>query len=526
MNIVRKSILNENPDIVHLNSRDNYDYLRYDRGEAYAFGYVDSKMYLSHVRGTHSYMKIPGKTEVKRFSMQYPGRVWTDEKIMSFWKYPPANQFKAVMDDLSKALSDKLGKKINIMNDNEWYIEVLTDSKGDVINDPKEVNQRAASMAWSNPPSPSEMNDYPDRNKHTVGYRPIIIPVDQYVGSQQRSEKDLAQQHVVSPLLKKKKEVPQGYGSKNPKYRSNRAWQMASLTSESAINENPDAVFDVKTGGVIEFDRGFNVAFSYANRDKTKMLVGTETHRDLRDPDGDNRGRETRGPNSGRLFVDKKIITFWRFPEDYQDLVKTLQDLEKAIQRQLNRTVNILSNDEWRIEMPEDENALRDSGWGSWSPEENEQTFVPINKYKGGPVRSEKELAQQHVLSPLLKQKKAVPPGWGSNSERYKKKRQWQMADLAAESFSFEGFQLYEGEKEFWNDELDLEDKIDISGVVREICKEYGKDCVAARFKIKKLLKPIHDFSDDFVKWLIKREQLDNYDREIVKKPHFRRAVR
>ena len=47
----------------------------------------------------------------------------------------------------------------------------------------------------------------------------------------------MEKEHIKSPLLKTKN-VPYGYGSRNPKYLDQRKWQMASLTSESANQKN------------------------------------------------------------------------------------------------------------------------------------------------------------------------------------------------------------------------------------------------------------------------------------------------
>ena len=88
---------------------------------------------------------------------------------------------------------------------------------------------------------------------------------------------------------------------------------------------------------------------------------------------------------------------------------------------------------------------------------------------------------------------------------------------------------LNEGEQEFWNDGLDIEDKMDVYYIAKQIYDKHGKDCKAVHFELKKILKPIYNFSDNFIDWLIDKQRIEKdnpkYDRSTNKKHHHRRTI-
>ena len=88
-------------------------------------------------------------------------------------------------------------------------------------------------------------------------------------------------------MLKKKKEVLPGWGSKNPKYTEHRQWQMASATDEEKqeehyprLNENPNAIYPDNADYIIEYHQ--SPAFPFSCYDG-KMFVGNigDTHDNL-----------------------------------------------------------------------------------------------------------------------------------------------------------------------------------------------------------------------------------------------------
>lgn len=106
----------------------------------------------------------------------------------------------------------------------------------------------------------------------------------------------------------------------------------------------------------------------------------------------------------GRLWIVNKVITFWKFPDK-----NSMKGVLKELEDELN--IDILSDPDWRIEIVEGGDGL----WGK-----NKATLIPISKYMGSGRVPKSQLAKQHEMSPLLKNKKKVPYGVGSNSKKRK----------------------------------------------------------------------------------------------------------
>jgi hypothetical protein len=205
---ISESYLNESPDEIslpylkynrHGESIDNDENISpgYESHDAHGF-YIDPQfkdLVLLPVKNAHPF-------GVRRTPGTFSGRLWKNKKIISFWEYPDRKTYKFMIDGINKELEFFYPKqKWDIMNDPEWKIEIL----------PQDIK------TWKN-----KINSFKTK----------LIPLRDYMGSAKRSEDDLSQEHIKSPLLKQKR-VPRGWGSTSPKYKEHRAWQMASLTSES-----------------------------------------------------------------------------------------------------------------------------------------------------------------------------------------------------------------------------------------------------------------------------------------------------
>jgi len=182
----------EHPDWINIPGDKE---VSWDKDGTYAFGIFNNKLYISKERATHGSIEVtlndrPYFPDRKDF--KYAGRIWTKEKFISFWKYPRKSILFKIIRELEKDLN------INIIDDIEWKIDVPTD-KNDVYSKGKQIH------------------------------------LSKYIGKprEKHSAEDLARQHNVSPLLKPKRKVPFGFGSKNPKYLEHRQWQMAMATEES-----------------------------------------------------------------------------------------------------------------------------------------------------------------------------------------------------------------------------------------------------------------------------------------------------
>jgi len=116
----------------------------------------------------------------------YPGRVFMTPKILTFWTYPSDEEMKIIIPMMEEKLQTS-------MLDHTWRIEFRK-------------NARKGLFRYGTD-SRSEDVSYPflDVYMHKR-FKSKDVPEDEH------------QQHLISPLLKKHKKVPYGFGSNNPKY--------------------------------------------------------------------------------------------------------------------------------------------------------------------------------------------------------------------------------------------------------------------------------------------------------------------
>jgi len=167
------------------------------------FGYYNGEMKVGKIKGTHpdmdkNYSDLP---PVNRSNLKYAGRAWLKDRVISFWEYPKSKEeLYNILSDLEEEFRRKF-KKFWSINPKNWYIEIV-DKRLEGENFPEYFQ---------------EWKDAEDA---------ILIPVKDYKGSGEWSEKKKGEEHVKSPLLKTKKEVPYGFGSKSSKYKP-LAWRQA-----------------------------------------------------------------------------------------------------------------------------------------------------------------------------------------------------------------------------------------------------------------------------------------------------------
>lgn len=112
----------------------------------------------------------------------FPGRIYVEQKIITFWTYPSASDFL----DIVSILESKLKIKIN----NKWFVEVYQDESG------KPIEQGYKSY-------------YCEYDRYGSS---IFVPIDEYIKSKDAPSAEY-EEHKKSPILKKKKNVPLGIGS-------------------------------------------------------------------------------------------------------------------------------------------------------------------------------------------------------------------------------------------------------------------------------------------------------------------------
>jgi len=396
--------LNESPDNCALPpnakcAEDGEQELSFRNSEALSFGYYKNKFYISDPGGKHYEIETKQGHQT-RIDYKFAGRIWTNHKILSFWDYPSKTEFQQFARDLKKHTTSPGTPGIDILNDPDYLVEIVRNDEDEKILD---------GQAWYS------------NETHTD----LISPKD-YMGSDERSKEEIEKQHVISPLLKKQKEVPTGFGSKHPKAEERfktkiqAPFENVEEKHYPRLFENPNAIYDTETGKTAMYNKDA-MPFWYMG---DIMHVG-----------GIGSTHDTRLNYAGRLFFTQKIITFWHFPENKAVLNKVLSDIEKRLNKTGKRDINF-KRDGWKIEIPADDifqkmkngDSSNDKNWGNWSPSVTEQKFIDIDDYNGEYERSTDELKQDHVISPLLKKYKIVPIGVGSKhinvEQKFKEKMQ------------------------------------------------------------------------------------------------------
>ena len=104
--------------------------LNYKDDGAFAFGYDDyNNLMVSKERRAHDELQSPetGQKYIRETAYN-SGRIWTNEKIISFWDYPAPNKILEILRDLEGELN------INILNDSDYRIETLVDIVGEPVD--------------------------------------------------------------------------------------------------------------------------------------------------------------------------------------------------------------------------------------------------------------------------------------------------------------------------------------------------------------------------------------------------------
>lgn len=131
------NVLNENPD--SLGSVNGVDW---SSSGSYAFGWYNNKVKISNEKGNHGTLasnikpndkhpiiKVFGNFEERRY-FDYPGRIWLNQKVISFWIYPKSNkQLKRYITELEHGFRKMCGINVDIWNDLDFTIEITADDE-------------------------------------------------------------------------------------------------------------------------------------------------------------------------------------------------------------------------------------------------------------------------------------------------------------------------------------------------------------------------------------------------------------
>lgn len=321
-------LITEDPDTIYDDDKNKEYYCRSIESRPF-FINVNSdhtkvtKIIIGDYGTYHSDIRYDMNYNYKR---AYPGRVWLNSKIMSFWVYPNEILFK----DIIKNLEEKLNIK---MFNNGWRIEIIENENGKITKDIK----------------PGDDYYYVSQSSTITN----IISLDEYSGSEDVSEKD----KIMHLMNWKEKELAKqfgkihfkGFGSdktawdqpRNIRYRQ-AIYQEKFITSfekYNLIKESPDEIYF--KDDTIGWGDGKNKPFYIVpNDDHTKvkrLYVGGVGYAHCDMNEVDNRAY------AGRVFLDLKVITFWTYPNQ-----KLFKDIIKKLEIKLRRKI---FNNKWKVEI-------------------------------------------------------------------------------------------------------------------------------------------------------------------------------
>lgn len=354
---MRMNIINEDPDFLHYRGKE-YAWWKYDN---ISFGYRKNKLYLKK-NLSHEEM-ING---LRRGDFQYPGRLFMQPKVISFWTNMPKELFPKFIEDVYK--------KSKIIIDDTWKIEIRK-------------------MKYTK----MDINNKYGFSFYKPQYKPQIIfqTPSKYIGSDMKQiiNFDINKPHLQNPMYKQKNKIS-GFGSDKYKkiassagYPTTAHYTNTIHTEEKVIKENPDR-FSFK-GQNYQWNWGKNIVFGYY---KNKLYANISiTHWGLIKNNNylKNQGLENRDvfQYPGRLFMEPKIISFWENPpkEFFSKFVRDIYKLTK-----------IKINDTWLIEV-------------------EENVYKTPSEYTGKANNFDKTLS--HLQNPMFKHKKKIS---GFGSDKYK----------------------------------------------------------------------------------------------------------
>ena len=333
--------IKESPDRITGNVRVNWG-----SKDARAFGYyrnelwgtgdgyknthpelVDKINLYYHQKKEKINLSYTSKADAK-YLLKYSGRIWLEEKIISFWEYPKSKSEKMkVIKDLEKKY------KVKILNDPEWLLEIGEENFETLLYFVTGKNITYAQ--WKS-------------TMHVkMGNFDKIVP-----------------KGVGSEKIKNKLSQTQSF---QKKYTSEE--KLKNVIKQIIIKESPDNVY-YNDEQLKPFNSG-DVAFGYFypvgekfNSKKCKFYtVRGGRHHDMtnrilnaftKDVVDYAKGKRTDDGSMrdamifpGRIWLGKKIISFWKYPSKKSEKMKVIKDLEKDLK------IKILNDLEWLVEISE-----------------------------------------------------------------------------------------------------------------------------------------------------------------------------
>ena len=311
---IKETIIKEDPDTVYIPKE--HIHLGTDADDAIPFGIANGFLYIGERGDWHSNMlhryNISDNIDDTDHYFDVAGRLWADTRVMTFWEFPSKNVLNGIINVWNKDKRYNHGIKIDF----NWYMEV-----------------------------PDEVSSYSK-----------LVKVKDYV---RPNYKGWEEYHSTS-------KVPTGdYSSRAMGFHENIVKKLR------LIKENPEAVVLPKEHIRLTTLSDGAVAFGYDKTGRLRISEKKSGHSQLMSRYG-KKSKNTSifssdFDNSGRLWLDNKIISFWQFPRE-EELSQFVNDWNK--EKKFN--YGILLDGTWYVEIPASED----------KPSTKNTRLVQIKDYK------------------------------------------------------------------------------------------------------------------------------------------------
>jgi hypothetical protein len=180
------------------------------------------------------------------------------------------------------------------------------------------------------------------------------------------------------------------------------------------LSEEADQVYDEKGNTIAYYKNKDARPFFYLNNKIYLGDFGTMHYDIFKAYDDINISQDNETTFDGRFWEDKKLISFWNYPKNINELKKIAKDIKKET------GINILGKD-WVIEVLMNKKTGKIEN-GDHFNSQFKPILLPINDYKRS-QQKQTNMKTRHTQSPLKKTKEKVPVGFGSKKS---KKKYWE----------------------------------------------------------------------------------------------------
>jgi hypothetical protein len=278
-----------------------------------------------------------------RIGFDYPGRLWVDSKVISFWEHPPQNKIQKVLEDIEEAVLLKTDYEVDF-DDSDWVIEVF--------NKPSDLNSE-------------------------------FVPLSTYLPQPVDPEPT---EHEKSPLLKKKKKVIKNFKDITPVWKQRIRQEKLILNYTDFLSEDINQII-TPWGKKLTYQDSEAIPFAWITGYEKYFQLGEtiEPHLEI----GHWGGKHEDMLNfeygvsryDGRIWTKNHIIGFWDYPSP---------TMLKIIVKELERKLKIkIEGNEYLVEIFENHN--------------KPSKFIPLAKYGSQEYLNPPRIP--HEISPLKKPK-------------------------------------------------------------------------------------------------------------------------